>query len=874
MRHIIFADAEKHPIALLIKYSAFNRTELLGNYVDVLNQHGIPSSDVFAITADYDEKGKTSAKFVKGYLELLMPALRDTGVKFIYCADAAYFKALTKLAHAEPHLGYAVPCKIPGYEDMTVVLGVNHKSLIYNPANEPKMALSIKTLIDVVTNNYQELGHGIIHSAAYPTQPADIAGHLEKLHQYPRLSADIEAFSLSFEKAGIGTITFCWDQHNGIAFPVDYRSLDKPENGQFGTYRPDPAVHKLLRNFFETYQGELIWHGSTYDLEVLIFNLWMKDLKDIPGMLQGLEIMTARFHDTKTIAYLATNTTAGNSLGLKDLAHPFAGNWAQSEIKDITRIPLHQLLEYNLIDGLSTNYVFDTYYPIMQRDQQEELYFSLMRPSLITIMQIEMVGMPLDPAAVARARKELEAIVEDCLKMLNNTLQPIAATELIIQTAAMTAANAKLKTKQHPLSHFADMLFNPNSGPQKQILLYQVMGLPVIDFTDTKQPATGGETLEKLINHTRDPVYKQILEALITYSQAEKVLTSFIPAFEEALDKGEDVVWLHGRFNLGGTKSGRLSSSDPNLQNIPAGSTYGKLIKSCFRAPDGYLFCGADFNSLEDYISALTTKDPNKLKVYLEGYDGHCLRAFSYFPDRLPGIVDTVESINSIKKLFPEVRQDSKAPTFALTYQGTYMTLMRNLGFEEAIAKQIEANYHQLYQVSDQWVQLRLDQAAIDGYVTIAFGLRLRTPLLKQSLRNHSKTPYEAMAEGRTAGNALGQSYGLLNNRALNAFMQKVWRSEHRFDIWPVAMIHDAIYLVIKDHIDVVHWVNQNLIDEMRWQELPEIQHDQVKIGAELSIFWPTWATELTIPNYADKATIWELASKHLQEHQPTSAAA
>lgn len=56
-----------------------------------------------------------------------------------------------------------------------------------------------------------------------------------------------------------------------------------------------------------------------------------------------------------------------------------------------------------------------------------------------------------------------------------------------------------------------------------------------------------------------------------------------------------------------------------------------------------------------------------KLKVYTDGYDGHCLRAFYYFPERLPGIMETVESINSIKKVFPEVRQDSKAPTFALT---------------------------------------------------------------------------------------------------------------------------------------------------------------------------------------------------------------
>ena len=74
------------------------------------------------------------------------------------------------------------------------------------------------------------------------------------------------------------------------------------------------------------------------------------------------------------------------------------------------------------------------------------------------------------------------------------------------------------------------------------------------------------------------------------------------------------------------------------MQQIPANSTFGKLIKSCFAAPEGWLFVGADFNSLEDYVSALTTKDPNKLRVYTEGYDGHCLRAFSYFRDQVPDI--------------------------------------------------------------------------------------------------------------------------------------------------------------------------------------------------------------------------------------------
>jgi len=248
------------------------------------------------------------------------------------------------------------------------------------------------------------------------------------------------------------------------------------------------------------------------------------------------------------------------------------------------------------------------------------------------------------------------------------------------------------------------------------------------------------------------------------------------------------------------------------------------------------------------------------------GYDGHCLRAFAYFPDRLPGIENTVDSINSIKKKFPEIRQLSKTPTFALTYAGTYITLMKNLGFDEKTAKQIEANFHELYRVSAEWVKAKMDQAAKDGYVDVAFGLRVRTPLLAQVIRGQRSTPYQAEAEARTAGNALGQSYGLLNNRAANAFMQIVWDSEFRYDVLPIALIHDAIYLLVRDDIRVIEFVNKHLIKQMQWQELPEIRHDTVKLGAELDIFWPSWADPITLPNDASTGKIRELCTEHYQE--------
>lgn len=861
MRHHIFAESDSYKIALLFKPTTFNKSELVENYINPLVNLGLKQEDIIAFTLDQGKGKKPTAKEIKDYLDTLLPSLASLGVEYLYITDTNYFKALTKEGKTDPHLGYLLNCAIKDYTHLKVVLGINYQQLIYNPDLKTKLDTSLSTLASATKGTYQDPGSNIIHSAWYPETSQEISDALDSLYQYPSLSCDIEAFSLMFTEAGIGSITFCWDEHNGIAFAVDYKEVEQ-EGGLYGVQVDNTRIKYKLAQFFETYPGNLTFHNATYDVKVLIYNLWMKDPLDMKGLLEGLEVMTRNIDDTKIIAYLAYNSTAGNQLGLKTLAHEFAGNWAQEDIKDIRRIRLKELLQYNLIDGLSTNYIKKRDYPIMVRDNQEELYKGLMKDSLKLIIQIELCGMPMDMAKVMEAKEKLEQESQSYLATITNS-PLIASFNTVLQTAAMKAANAQLKTKQHPLEKFKGVVFNPNSGPQLQQLLYEVLELPVLDLTDNKKPATGSDTLDKLCKHTDKPEIQELLNALVKYSGINKILTAFIPSFEKALLKEDGAHYLHGGFNIGGTVSGRLSSSKPNLQQLPSGSTYGKLIKKCFKAPKGWLFCGADFSSLEDYISALTTKDPNKLNVYIRGFEGHCLRAAYYFRDELQHIdLEDPNSVNSIKKTHPELRQESKAPTFALTYQGTAHTLMTNLGWSEEKAKSVESNYHELYKVSDQYVQDRLAQASKDGYVEVAFGLRVRTPLLAQVMWGTGRVPYEAQAEGRTAGNALGQSYGLLNNRAAVAFMKKVWKSPYRYDIKPVALIHDAIYLVIKDDLHVVDWANRHLIQEMRWQELPEIQHDTVKLGAALDIFWPDWSNAITLPNDSTKEVIKELCTK------------
>ena len=107
-----------------------------------------------------------------------------------------------------------------------------------------------------------------------------------------------------------------------------------------------------------------------------------------------------------------------------------------------------------------------------------------------------------------------------------------------------------------------------------------------------------------------------------------------------------------------------VHNSNPNLQNLPSNSTYGKLIKSCVQAPSGWLYVGLDFASLEDRISALTTKDKNKLKVYLENYDGHALRAYSYNPEGMPDIIEKRKEVLKQGQTYKVVYSDGGVDYF------------------------------------------------------------------------------------------------------------------------------------------------------------------------------------------------------------------
>jgi DNA polymerase-1 len=854
MNFIIFGSPqEKYKITILVKPQDLNKDLLLKHYVQpLINLNpSIKVEDFLVLPVDYDGKKAPVKTVLIPCLDNLKEYIIEAGSDIILTSAPEYYKKITGKTKVATLLGSGVDSKYPNLEGIKTFNIPSYRSIFFDEKNIGKIDLALKGVASEFSGNSQY--SNIIHKAIYPSDLFEIEQVLKDLLKYPTLTCDIEGFDLKHTKTKVATIAFAWSKHEGTAFVVDL-------------YNNRTAKLLLLYNFFNEYlgrrNGKIIFHNMNFDAKVLIHELFQCGMSQAKGaMLNGIDLFTKNFEDTKIIAYLATNSCSGNELSLKMLALPFTGNYGLNDeaITNILSIPEKDLLEYNLKDALATFYVYEKYYPLMVKDNQEKIYKELFKPAIKNLLQMELHGMPICMERVLEVERILLGVQKQHLTKLKES-QYYKILIDIKQYDLTISSNLKWKTKVQSYKDFrnaAELDVNLNSGSQLIDLLYGYCDLPIIDKTETGLPATGGKTLDKLKNHiTNNPELVGFIDELINLGKVNKILESFIPAFKDAhYDPITKYHYLFGNFNLGGTVSGRLSCSKPNLQQIPSGSKYAKLIKSCFKAPPRYLMVGLDFNSLEDYISALTTKDPNKLKVYIEGYDGHSLRASFYFKDEILKIdsnfdFTTPEGVNKLKdeSVYGSIRQDSKPATFALTYLGTWITLVKNLGFSEELAKRTENNYHHLYQVSDAYVQTRLKQASQDGYIEVAFGLRVRTPMLSKVVWGSSKVPKEAAAESRTAGNALGQSYGLLNTRAGIEFQEKTLESKYRLDIWPIAHIHDAQYAIIKDDMDVLAFVNKTLVKSVRWQELPEIQHDTVKLGGSLGVFYPDWTTEIELP--------------------------
>ena len=257
-------------------------------------------------------------------------------------------------------------------------------------------------------------------------------------------------------------------------------------------------------------------------------------------------------------------------------------------------------------------------------------------------------------------------------------------------------------------------------------------------------------------------------------------------------------------------------------------------------------------------MGAQITADSNKRKEFLEGYDGHSLRAYSFFKDEIDEMlgeeldVNDPRSINRIKDECPNIRAKSKSPSFAMAYGSGPAKVQALLKCSRAKAEHVYNSYHSLYKGTADFAVHSTNEAKRDGYTTGAFGLKLRTP------RANSTNSTIAGQESRSLVNMRIQSYGLLMNRAGILFQERIEEAGYIDEVILINQIHDALYLLVKDDAQIVKWVNENLIEVMN---IDYVEDQLIHNESELDV-GRSWANQVTIKNNAALEEIQEVLSE------------
>jgi DNA polymerase-1 len=803
-----------------------NKMALMKSYLIPLSTSiGKPiATDTCFIPLYYPQTGNLKkASLVEASSEILEYC--DTvGINELFVADSKYFEYLTGTKGLEKQIGGVFNCVHSGYEHIRVFPMLNYKMLEMSPEKSKSQDIAIKTIADVLNGTFSKKEEFKFKEYELITDHDKAKKMLNSIIDYKHIACDIETTGLPVGPTEILTIAF---GDNERAFTIAVHNM-------YSEYGVDEIeMHKLLKSFFIEFNkrgGRLVFHNGLYDVKQLVYVLFMTGFNDLKGMLEGVRAI--KFDDTLLLKYVQLNSTARISLGLKDLSYELLGDYAEN-VKDATQIQLEDLALYNAKDVAGTWYVF--------KQVQDELlsrpYTEILEPSLNPLLQMMLNGVPLDLSVVAEVRNKLSKELNEAYVILRaDRFVKLAEKQLRINAA--DKYNVSHKVKQKTYGDFSELKFNPNSSTQLRLLLFDVLDFTPIEYTPKGEPKTNRASIEEfLLFATAEQ--KAVLDALIVISKLSIVITTFIGAFERLSITQDGMTTLHGNFNLGKVISGRLSSSEPNMQNAPSNSSTGKDIKSCFRAPDGWLYVGADFNALELRIGGILTKSEAIRKQILDGFDPHCMNASAMLQDELldAGLDidhDNVDSVNSIKELAPDIRQMAKPVGFLKQYGGGVGKLQQVLKCKKLRAAQISDAYDSLYWEVGKFAKAAIKEAMSTGEVKLAFGLTLKTPRLATA--KHPEHLSEAQSsEARSAINAKTQSYGMLMNRAFIEFSQLVYDSEYRYDIKLISTIHDATYLLIKDDYAVVKWVNDNLIACMEWQDDPVLASD-IKLGAELDV--------------------------------------
>lgn len=270
-----------------------------------------------------------------------------------------------------------------------------------------------------------------------------------------------------------------------------------------------------------------------------------------------------------------------------------------------------------------------------------------------------------------------------------------------------------IKEKERIIFSLAGEEFNINSPKKLSEILFDKLGIKPIKKTKTGY-STDAEVLEKLSN--KHPIADQIVE----YRTYQKLKSTYIDGLKDLID---DTGRIHSYFNQTNTATGRISSQDPNLQNIPIRTEAGRKIRKAFVSKDGYTLVDSDYSQIELRILAYIAKDEKMLHAFEEGFDIHRKTASEVF--NIP--FDEVDS---------EHRSRAKAVNFGIVYGISDYSLSQDLKISRKEAKEYIDNYFEKFLGVHKYMNDVVEKAKEDGYVKTLFNRRRNIPELQNSNYN------------------------------------------------------------------------------------------------------------------------------------------
>lgn len=551
---------------------------------------------------------------------------------------------------------------------------------------------------------------------------ADLNRWVEKLKQAKLFALDTETDNLDYMAANLVGISFALENGEAAYLPLQLDYLGAPK-----TLEKTTAL-SLLKPILENPSIQKVGQNFKYDLTIFARN--------------GIDVQGVAF-DTMLESYVLNSTGRHN---MDDLAKRYLG---------------HQTISFEEIAGKGKNQL--TFNQI-QLEQAAE-YAAEDADVTMKLQQVLWEKLSKEPT-LEKLFKEMELPLLGVLSRMERRGVLIDSDALFLQSNEIANRLSELEEQAYVL---AGQPFNLASTKQLQEILFDKLGLPVIQKTPKGAPSTNEEVLEELaFSH-------ELPKVLVEHRGLSKLKSTYTDKLPQMVNPQTGRV--HTSYHQAVTATGRLSSSDPNLQNIPIRNEEGRRIRQAFIAREGFTVVAADYSQIELRIMAHLSQDQGLINAFTQGKDIHRSTAAEIFGVAL----DEVTS---------EQRRNAKAINFGLIYGMSAFGLSRQLSIGRADAQSYMDLYFKRYPGVQTFMHDIREKAKAQGYVETLFGRRLYLPDINSSNGMRRK------AAERVAINAPMQ--GTAADIIKRAMIQLDQKLQNDPDIAMIMQVHDELVFEVR----------------------------------------------------------------------------